>query len=649
MDESLLHGYLEKRGLKYVVPLSALSYILGTLIFNTYFYNLGISEFDLIKLRYMLVGVMFVVLTGGFLGLLYSLKKLVTRNRSEENQDRATKKFRIIEISLLVLFLPWVVVYALYLFPLLPSAFGGAKPEFVRLIGEEETMRQLNEMIAFETGIDPTTLPLEKLNENSNLAAGANVKVLDRNSERVVLVLTKDIYLSTTSSVAKKLLDSGTVKTFNDDDYASDFKTKPIIFSADNIRGTTTTLYQPSNVTTKADIEIVTQVLTEEPEKAAKVQAAITEDLKEVAPKLVQAVQKKVAQKKSAPATTQTRAEKVEEVLEGLEIEAFDTKFISFRGELFQFINLAYLQQKTGDRSLVSRQRVAKKFAETFESTYPVVWVKFSGNGNFLITGQGNDEYFLRLQRIVQGATTAEMIMERLNEETIVVGPVFDDIKAGLLDLLDKSSAQNTVTNRKYISEVVQRYLRQKSPQMKIYWLDNRFLVDGITSEKFLEELKLSFVEAESWEKLATKMEAALIRLKAVQVETEKLVEETNESEVIVEDDSKTDEVETEAAEKNTESDETDGVSDTNSTEASDVEPVTEESATEVEYTDAEKKSAPGEEPARDETVVEQSPGSETPAEKESTTEDAPADAQPKTDQSNTQNTPEAENSAAVE
>jgi hypothetical protein len=602
MDESFLNAYLEKRGLKYVVPFSALSYILGTLIFNTYFYNLGITEFDLLKLRYMLVGVVFVCCTALLAAGVYGIKAIFFRFTAKTELTKH-KKIRLLEIILLIIFVPWTIAYSLHVFPMIPSAFGGAKPSLVRLIGEIDTIKQLNEMIAFETGIDPDTLPLEKLSENSNLAVGSNVKILDRNSSRVVIVLTKDLYLSTTSSVAKKLLDSGAVETFDDDDYDSDFTTKPIIFSAANIRGTTATLYQPSTVTTKADIEIVTQVLTEEPEKAAKVQAAISEDLKEAAPKLVQAVQKKVAEKKSAPVSNQTQAEKTEEVVQELLAETIiDTKFISFRGALFQVINLAYIQQKTGDRSLASRQRVAKSFAENFEKTYPSVWMKFSGNGNFLITGQGSDDYFLRLQRIVQGATTAEIIMERLNAERVQIGPDFSDIKTGVLELLTKSSAENTATNRKYVNEVLQRYLRQKAPQMTIYWLDNGYLVQGASSEKFLENVRTIFVESSSWEDLSTQMKNALADMSAV-VATDKsteTIEEKKPEEPVADPEEPVSESETtETTEPVTEEPMIDEIASAEAEPTISTEPVTEE-------TETQKNSAPIDEPKVDGTVEEE-------------------------------------------
>ena len=514
MDESFINVYLEKRGFKYIVPLSALSYLLGTIIFNTYFYNLGITEFDLLKLRYMLVGVVFVVFTASIGALFYGIKARIFPTATI---DKKNIKSHLVELILLLVMIPWTIVYSLYVFPLIPSAFGGAKPLLVRLIGETATIKELNEMIAFETGIDVATLPLEKLGENSDLSVGSNVKILDRNSSRVVLVLTKDLYLSTTSSVAKKLLDSGAVKTFDDDDYESDFTTKPIIFSAENIRGTTTTLYQPSNVTTQADLEVVTRVLTESPDKASNVQAAITDDLKELAPKLVQAVQKKVAEKKSAPTTNQSESEKTDQLIKELVQEAVDTKFITFRGEIFRIINLAYIQQKTGDRSLASRQRVAKKFADFFTAQYPVIWGDFSGNDNFLILGQGSDDYFLRLQRIVQGASTAEMIMERLNAVVVQTGPDFDQIQAGVLELITKSSAENSVTNRKYVSEIIQKYLRQKAPQMTIYWLDTMYLVQGSTSEKFLVDVQTVFRDAKSWEDLSTRLSTQLLKMKSCQ------------------------------------------------------------------------------------------------------------------------------------
>ena len=68
--------YLEKRGGKYFVTFTVICYVMGTLIFNVYLNALGISEFELLKLRYIFVGLSFAAVTSIFPVLYYGIKKI---------------------------------------------------------------------------------------------------------------------------------------------------------------------------------------------------------------------------------------------------------------------------------------------------------------------------------------------------------------------------------------------------------------------------------------------------------------------------------------------------------------------------------------------------------------------------------------------
>ncbi|MDH3324398.1 MAG: hypothetical protein OEL89_02065, partial [Candidatus Peregrinibacteria bacterium] len=61
---SKFNELFEKQGLKYFVAFFMFSYVLGTVIFNVYFYfsGIGISEFGVVQLRYVFTGMVFAML-----------------------------------------------------------------------------------------------------------------------------------------------------------------------------------------------------------------------------------------------------------------------------------------------------------------------------------------------------------------------------------------------------------------------------------------------------------------------------------------------------------------------------------------------------------------------------------------------------------
>lgn len=276
--------YLEKKGTKHLMALVTVFYIVGTVIFNIYLRSLGVFEFELIQLRYVFVGLVFSLFTffvmaiaaGGVL-----LYRTVLPPKGKKTKKQKAKENSLLEGVFFVFLVPWVIGYALYVFPEVPSGFGGAKPIMARLIGEKETILKINSLIAHETGIGEDKLPFEMVSENTNLAIGANVKILDRNRDRILLILTKELYLSSTSKLAKNLIEAGTSSDEIQTEETKNFIQKSLLVKADKIESITFSLYEPPEILTKQDLEIASQVLSEKEEQPTVIVAQMNTEKRE--------------------------------------------------------------------------------------------------------------------------------------------------------------------------------------------------------------------------------------------------------------------------------------------------------------------------------------------------------------------------------
>ena len=521
---SEVDDYLERRGAKYFVTLTVLCYVIGTLIFNIYLSSLNISEFELLKLRYMFVGLSFFVVTSVFPLLYFFVQRfrrifLLLRGQEKKvvKEDKAATDHKpkkpnarraILETIIYVLFIPWVWFYSIYIFPEISAAFGGAKPEVARLIGSPETIKELNELIAYETGVEPSKLPFDLAAENSTLAVGANVKILDKNKDRYILILTKDLYLSSTSNVARKLLASGQLLSLEKEILLESFEAKPIYFSAKDIRGTTLTLYKPPSITTEQDLQIAAQVVAEKPEAAGIVQSVIAEDLPGSASQIVAAVQKKIAEKKAAqpvlepgavaPENTEpaVAAKEIEEILAG----TVDRTFLDFRSTIFNAASALFERERRGEKNINDRRDLAILVTNSFTASYPVVWQQFSGEDNYLVRGQSENDFPRKIQRVSQGAGSPEQIIERLNALVVEQVNTFLPTRNGALLLLEKSSQENVEYNRKQVSQLLIDHFSGKANRQQAYWSTSRYLYDGVADDQYFTNLYDAFRTATTWD-----------------------------------------------------------------------------------------------------------------------------------------------------
>ncbi|MCF7830452.1 hypothetical protein K9M41_00430 [Candidatus Gracilibacteria bacterium] len=550
-----LDEYLEKKGAKYFVTLTVIFYVIGTAIFNIYLRKLGIAEFDLVKLRYMFVGFTFGIISMVPIMLFLGVKKIIQLKKSKKPTKREKILFwKRFEIVIWILILPWTVTYSWYVFPEVPAGFGGAKPVLARLIGQAEEIKGINELIAFETGVPVDKLAFELASEGSELAIGANVMILDQNSERVFLLLTKDLYLSSTSSLARNLIESG--KKIGELEETKNFKVKPLIVSANKIEGVTLSLYEPPEVLTREDIKIAAATIAADPNDEKKneiVQSFIVAKAPESASKVLAVVQKQIDKKPAPPVskpseepletdpdippvvTPPAEIESSQEEIENAFAEIFDTKFLDFRAQIFgQVSNLCgYERRKQKDPG--ARIEMVRSISSSFSEEFPAAWKELDED-NYLVEGQREDEFTCNLVHIFQGAENADMIIQRLNEKEVQEGPVFSEVRDSALNIFEKSSQVNTAADRKYVSQVLIRHFNQKARQENLYWNEPRYLYEGRDDENYFANIRTALTTANSWEELGVKLTEFQTALEESQAEPEEEIPPVEEVPPVEED-----------------------------------------------------------------------------------------------------------------
>ena len=445
---SKLNDYLEKKGVRHFMALVTVMYILGTIIFNIYLRSLGVFEFELIQLRYVFVGGVFALLTAAVLSSCFAVYRIFVpaeevKKMSKKAEKAAQKKALKIEIIVLVLLIPWLSVYALTVFPKIPSGFGGAKAMPARLVGEKAEIQKINTLIAHETGVPRSALPLEILSVEDDLAMGANVKILDRNRDRILLILTKELYLSSTSRLAKNLIDAG---ESSDDIFseADDFNAKPLLVKADRIESISFTLYEPPEILTRQDLKIAQNVFTQKktassPKASSKiVESFIVAQAPQAASEILHAVKQPV-KKITAPSAPNPSGvgddvgsgEMVEpstdQSLETLLEKVIDTGFLDFRARVFKkSIDLSDREKSTGINT-EARFALVKNISETLKNDFPDAWKKINTGENYLLDGQKEANFFWKISDIFRGVESAEVLIERLNSTKAHASPVQED------------------------------------------------------------------------------------------------------------------------------------------------------------------------------------------------------------------------------
>jgi hypothetical protein len=519
---------LEKYGVRYFAAITALFYVVGTVVFNIYLRKLGSFEFDLLQLRYMFVGLAFIFITALFplliatgYGIARLVKNLKSKNQPEpkltlaektklqkkrnEQSNRTFNRWKWV----FIVFLPiWLAFYSWSIFPYIPSGFGGAKPYAARLIGSEDVIRKINDQIAFEAGVKSEKLPFEVLPGASGLTTGANVLILDKSSSRIFLLLTRDLYLSSTSSFAKKMLELGSFSENVDAADTESFKVKPLIVSADGIEGITLSLYEPPEVTTIADLQLAAEIVAANPERAQQVSDAISKDLPGVGEKIVAAVQEH-AKPKPTPTDPTAPVEPIQSLEDVINIvieESVDTTFIDFRALSFsQAAALMEVERRSGISS--DRRRVLiQTITDTFKTEFPDAWAELDPTKNFLVIGQTDPDFAKKIRDAFRGAESAIMVMNRLNATEKTEEHPFLEIQMGAKELLENSVQTNTQENREFVAQALRNYFNNQAPRRREFWAGG-YMDTGVLDEKFFENITKAFAEPTDWESFQIMLE----------------------------------------------------------------------------------------------------------------------------------------------
>ncbi len=517
---------LKRHGFQYVLACSVLFYVIGTIIFNIYFRKLGSFEFDLLQLRYMFVGIAFVLITSIFplfIWAVYGIVQLI-RGPEPEPTQRLTpmqkakitrakneKKARIMgrwKIAFFI-FLPlWLAAYSWFVFPALPSGFGGAKPYAARLIGTEEAIRKINDQIAFEAGVQSEKLPFEFLPGVSGLTTGANVLILDKSDSRIFLLLTRDLYLSSTSSFAKKMLALGKIADDVETTDTETFQIKPLIVSADGIDGITLSLYQPPEVTTTEDLQLAAEIVASDPKRAQEVSDAISEDFPGVGEKIVAAVQKHQQENPivkptiNKPVVVEPEISLEDVITEVIE-DSVDTTFLDFRARSFTMATSLMEHERRSGINSERRRLLIQSVTEDFKKDFPKAWAELDPTQNFLVIGQSDPYFPIKIKEAFRGAENATMVMNRLNSTPKTEENPFTEVREGARDLLENSVQTNTQGNREFVAQTLRNYFNNQAPRQREFW-SGGYMDSGISHEKFFENLTTAFVEPSDWESFKT-------------------------------------------------------------------------------------------------------------------------------------------------
>ncbi len=186
----IIEKYLESIT-KSIAIFIAISYAFGFLIWNIYLQSLGFYP-DLFQGRFILTGTVFILMTGSFLGIIFSTKILLEKIFKKvhlknylffEPKNDLLGAIKFGTIGLVIVF--YIFTFSFFIFPTIPGYFGGSKPRLISLIGNKQEISYLRD---FNIGVasDVQTGLLCSVYDDSNYII---IILLDR-----IISLKKDLY-----------------------------------------------------------------------------------------------------------------------------------------------------------------------------------------------------------------------------------------------------------------------------------------------------------------------------------------------------------------------------------------------------------------------------------------------------------------------
>lgn len=125
-----------------ILILPILTLIAGFLIWSIYLYSLGFIINDLLRTRFILTGILFIIVTYVVYSLVKILpsllKKIIIKIYSRFIKNNNSKVLFFGFLSLI-----WLSIYSIILFPKIPLVFGGGQPKALALIMNEDGVKFL--------------------------------------------------------------------------------------------------------------------------------------------------------------------------------------------------------------------------------------------------------------------------------------------------------------------------------------------------------------------------------------------------------------------------------------------------------------------------------------------------------------------------
>lgn len=137
MTEKLKFGKILEFIQKNSVALALLPIILlvvGFFIWDIYLYMLGFLEYEILRAKFIISGLIFFLIAFALLQFTLWVFKFKTLDKP---------LFKFIRIPILLI---WIFFYSIFIHPMIPSFLGGGQPRALSLITSKETMVALNSL-----------------------------------------------------------------------------------------------------------------------------------------------------------------------------------------------------------------------------------------------------------------------------------------------------------------------------------------------------------------------------------------------------------------------------------------------------------------------------------------------------------------------
>lgn len=148
-----------------VLAIPVLFLVTGFLVWNIYLYNFGFVEDSLIRGKFILAGIVFYVITTLFFAFLMVIGfsfalivklvfNLISGLFGQELKNKILNFLRELFdfetfgniTGACVLFFIWLIIYTVYIFPMIPGVFGGGQPRSVSLVATADTLSILTSL-----------------------------------------------------------------------------------------------------------------------------------------------------------------------------------------------------------------------------------------------------------------------------------------------------------------------------------------------------------------------------------------------------------------------------------------------------------------------------------------------------------------------